>query len=89
MIKETAITINASSKGQKVESKGAKRYEIEKKVGAGTFGTVHRARDRNTLELVAIKKVYQDRNYKNRELDILKMLAHPNVLSMKDSFFTY
>ena len=38
---------------------------------------------------MAIKKVFQDRNYKNRELDILKMLSHPNVLSMKDSYFTY
>ena len=62
---------------------------MEKQVGSGTFGTVHKARDKKTLEVVAIKKVYQDKNYKNRELDILKMLNHPNVLSMKDSFFTY
>lgn len=68
---------------------GAQRYEVEKKVGSGTFGTVHKARDKKSLEIVAIKKVYQDKNYKNRELDILKMLDHPNVLSMKDSFFTY
>ena len=51
--------------------KGETRYEVEKKVGCGTFGTVHKARDRKTLDVVAIKKVYQDRNYKNRELDIL------------------
>lgn len=50
---------------------------------------MHKARDRKTLDVVAIKKVFQDKNYKNRELDILKMLKHPNVLSMKDSFFTY
>jgi serine/threonine protein kinase len=58
-------------------------------VGSGTFGTVFKARDKKTLEIVAIKKVYQDKNYKNRELDILKTLNHPNVLSMKDSYFTY
>lgn len=62
---------------------------MSKKVGSGTFGTVHKARDKKTLEIVAIKKVFQDKNYKNRELDILKMLHHPNVLSMKDSYFTY
>ena len=68
---------------------GSNRYEIDKQVGSGTFGTVHQARDKKTLQIVAIKKVYQDKNYKNRELDILKMLDHPNVLSMKDSYFTY
>ncbi len=58
-------------------------------MGSGTFGTVFKVRDKKTLEIVAIKKVYQDKNYKNRELDILKTLNHPNVLSMKDSYFTY
>ena len=58
-------------------------------MGSGTFGTVHKARDKKTLDTVAIKKVYQDKNYKNRELEILKILNHPNVLSMKDSYFTY
>lgn len=62
---------------------------MDKKVGSGTFGTVFKARDKKTLETVAIKKVYQDKNYKNRELEILKILNHPNVLSMKDSYFTY
>lgn len=38
---------------------------------------------------MAIKKVFQDKNYKNRELEILKLLKHPNVLEMKDSYFTY
>ena len=79
----------ATSNTEATKCVGAQRYEVEKKVGSGTFGTVHKARDKKTLEVVAIKKVYQDKNYKNRELDILKMLGHPNVLSMKDSFFTF
>ena len=74
---------------QNIELKGENRYQQDKKVGSGTFGTVYKARDKKTLDVVAIKKVYQDKNYKNRELDILRMLNHPNVLSMKDSFFTY
>jgi hypothetical protein len=69
--------------------KGGERYEWERKVGAGTFGTVHKARDRKTLEVVAIKKVFQDPKYKNRELEILKMLKHPNVLEIKEHFLTY
>lgn len=82
------VDINKSTKNEK-PFVGSNRYEIDKQVGSGTFGTVHKARDKKTLEIVAIKKVYQDKNYKNRELDILKMLNHPNVLSMKDSYFTY
>lgn len=37
-------------------------------MGSGTFGIVYKARDRKTLEIVAIKKVFQDKKYKNREL---------------------
>jgi serine/threonine protein kinase len=32
--------------------------------------------------------VLQDKKYKNRELDILKEVKHPNILEMKDYFFT-
>jgi hypothetical protein len=38
--------------------------------------------------VVAIKKVLQDKKYKNREHEILKILNHQNVLQMKDAFFT-
>jgi glycogen synthase kinase 3 beta len=33
--------------------------------------------------------VFQDKKYKNRELEILKILNHPNILKMRDSFYTY
>jgi serine/threonine protein kinase len=68
---------------------GAARYAYEDKVGSGTFGVVHKARDKKTLELVAIKRVFQDKKYKNRELEILRTLNHPCVLRIRDSFFTY
>jgi serine/threonine protein kinase len=68
--------------------KGPNRYQLDRKIGSGTFGTVHRARDKKTLMVVAIKRVFQDKNYKNRELDILRVLKHPNVLAMRDSFLT-
>jgi len=41
-----------------------------------------------TGETVAIKKVYQDKRYKNRELQIMKELYHPNVITLKHAFFT-
>lgn len=37
---------------------------------------------------VAIKKVYQDKRYKNRELQILKILRHPFCIKMKHYFYT-
>lgn len=41
-----------------------------------------------TGEQVAIKKVLQDKRYKNRELQIMRMLEHPNVVELKHSFFS-
>lgn len=57
-------------------------------MGSGTFGVVYKGRNKMNLEVVAIKKVFQDKKYKNREGEILKLLNHYNVLKMKDSFFT-
>jgi serine/threonine protein kinase len=41
-----------------------------------------------TSEKVAIKKVYQDKRYKNRELQIMKDLFHCNVITLKNAFYT-
>jgi serine/threonine protein kinase len=37
---------------------------------------------------VAIKKVFQDKRYKNRELEIIKELNHPNVIKLRQAFYT-
>lgn len=37
---------------------------------------------------VAIKKVLQDKRFKNRELQIMKMMNHPNVVSLKHCFYS-
>ena len=50
--------------------------------------TFLQAKCRETGEIVAIKKVLQDKRYKNRELQIMQMLDHPNVISLKHSFFS-
>lgn len=42
------------------------RYEIEGVAGKGTFGVVYFGQDRKTGERIAIKKVLQDKKYKNR-----------------------
>ena len=42
-----------------------------------------------TGQKVAIKKVLQDRRFKNRELDIMRMVSHPNIVRLLHCFFTY
>jgi len=37
---------------------------------------------------VAIKKVFQDKRYKNRELQIMKELNHPNVCVLRQFFYS-
>ncbi|CAD8114881.1 unnamed protein product [Paramecium sonneborni] len=65
-----------------------KDFTLEQVVGTGTFGMVHLATDNRTKEKVAIKKVYQDRRYKNREHLIIQELNHPCVVMLRHSFFT-
>lgn len=37
---------------------------------------------------MAIKKVLQDKRYKNRELQTMRLLDHPNVVSLRHFFFS-
>jgi len=41
-----------------------------------------------TGETVAIKKVLQDKRYKNRELQTMRLLDHPNVVALKHCFLS-
>jgi glycogen synthase kinase 3 beta len=63
-------------------------YTATQIIGSGSFGVVYQAVISETGEYVAIKKVFQDKRYKNRELQMLKELNHPNVIKMRQSFYT-
>jgi glycogen synthase kinase 3 beta len=63
-------------------------FSILSIIGHGTFGVVYRAKEEKTGGIFAIKRVFQDKKYKNRELEILKDLNHPNVISLKHFFYT-
>eukprot|EP00184_Porphyridium_aerugineum_P007347 CAMPEP_0184707374 /NCGR_PEP_ID=MMETSP0313-20130426/37237_1 /TAXON_ID=2792 /ORGANISM="Porphyridium aerugineum, Strain SAG 1380-2" /LENGTH=424 /DNA_ID=CAMNT_0027168949 /DNA_START=737 /DNA_END=2011 /DNA_ORIENTATION=- len=63
-------------------------YSAAKVVGNGSFGVVFQATVCETGEIVAIKKVLQDRRFKNRELQIMRSLDHPNVVSLKHCFYS-
>lgn len=63
-------------------------YSAERVIGNGSFGVVYQASVNLTGETVAIKKVLQDRRYKNRELQIMRMVSHPNIVSVRDCFYS-
>ena len=60
-------------------------------IGHGSFGAVFLAKVSGTNEMVAIKKVLQDRRFKNRELQVMRQLAlqpHPYVVHLRHYFIT-
>ena len=57
-------------------------------IGQGTFGKVFKGRMRRTGETVAIKKVFQDPKYKNREVQIVNMLRGDFLMKVLGSFTT-
>lgn len=67
---------------------GTLSYRADKVVGNGTFGVVFLATCLEMDEQLAIKRVLQDRRYKNRELSIMLSLNHPNVIGLKHHFYT-
>jgi len=43
-------------------------------IGQGTFGKVFKSTIKKSGQIVAVKKVFQDPKYKNREVEIVSML---------------
>jgi len=66
-------------------------YAAERIIGNGSFGVVFQAAVVETGEVVAIKKVLQDKRFKNRELQIMKQLVkdpHSNIVGLKHCFYS-
>ncbi|XP_062212968.1 shaggy-related protein kinase kappa-like [Phragmites australis] len=85
---EAGHIIATTIRGRNGLPKQSVTYIAEHVVGTGSFGVVYQAKCRETGEIVAIKKVLQDKRYKNRELQIMHMLDHPNIIGLKHYFFS-
>ncbi|WOG83890.1 hypothetical protein DCAR_0103068 [Daucus carota subsp. sativus] len=85
---ETGHIIVTTIGGRNGQPKQTISYMAERVVGQGSFGVVFQAKCLETGEAVAIKKVLQDKRYKNRELQTMRVLDHPNVVSLKHCFFS-
>lgn len=79
---------NKSSTKQAITQNKKANFTLNQVVGSGTFGMVYLATNNETGEKVAIKKVFQDKRYKNREHLIIQELNHPTCIKLKQSFFT-
>eukprot|EP01018_Ginkgo_biloba_P015177 Gb_08050 [translate_table: standard] len=85
---EAGHIISTTIGGRNGQPKQTISYMAERVVGTGSFGIVFQAKCLETGESVAIKKVLQDKRYKNRELHLMRFLDHPNVVSLKHCFFS-
>ncbi|KAL0712312.1 hypothetical protein Bca4012_019290 [Brassica carinata] len=85
---ETGQVITTTVGGRDGKPKQTISYMAQRVVGTGSFGVVFQAKCLETGEQVAIKKVLQDKRYKNRELQIMRLQDHPNVVRLRHSFFS-
>ncbi|XP_070800530.1 cyclin-dependent kinase 12 isoform X2 [Pituophis catenifer annectens] len=66
------------------------KFDIIGIIGEGTYGQVYKAKDKDTGELVALKKVRLDNEKEGfpitaiREIKILRQLIHQSVVNMKE-----
>ncbi|CAM0957395.1 unnamed protein product [Alopecurus aequalis] len=84
----TGHIISTTIGGKNGEPKQTISYMAERVVGTGSFGIVFQAKCLETGEAVAIKKVIQDPRYKNRELQLMRSINHPNIVCLKHCFFS-
>ncbi|KAI8522529.1 hypothetical protein RHMOL_Rhmol13G0003900 [Rhododendron molle] len=71
-----------------VDGNGTEAGHIIVTTIGGRNGQPKQAKCLETGETVAIKKVLQDKRYKNRELQTMRLLDHPNVVALKHCFFS-
>ncbi|GAA5908679.1 hypothetical protein JCM8208_002185 [Rhodotorula glutinis] len=59
-------------------------YRVVGEAGHGSFGVVHKAELlQGGTGVVAIKRTKQDKRFKNRELQIMSAVAHPNIVKLR------
>lgn len=64
------------------------QYTQSNMVGHGSFGVVFQTQLIPSNEVAAIKRVLQDKRFKNRELQIMKLVHHRNIVDLKHYFYT-
>lgn len=72
-----------------VKSERFKRYSLGKLIDHGSFGVVYEAIDNQTGYKVAVKKLFIDHRYQNRELEMLQAVdGHQHILRLDDYYYS-
>ncbi|CAH1795883.1 unnamed protein product [Owenia fusiformis] len=82
------VTTVVATPGQGPDRPQEVSYTDTKVIGNGSFGVVYQAKLCDSSEHVAIKKVLQDKRFKNRELQIMRKLEHVNIVKLKFFFYS-
>uniref|UniRef100_A0AAY5KX87 Glycogen synthase kinase-3 beta n=1 Tax=Esox lucius TaxID=8010 RepID=A0AAY5KX87_ESOLU len=82
------VTTVVATPGQGSDRPQEVSYTDTKVIGNGSFGVVYQAKLCDSGELVAIKKVLQDKRFKNRELQIMRKLDHCNIVRLRYFFYS-
>ena len=76
----------ASQKRFVQEASQLDKYDKKEKLGEGTYGVVYKAINKETGEMVALKKIRLEKEDDGvpstaiREISLLKGLKHPNIV---------
>ncbi|KAF6263903.1 kinase-like domain-containing protein [Scenedesmus sp. NREL 46B-D3] len=71
------------------------RYERLQELGSGSYAVVYKARNRETDEVIALKKLrfgFDEQGLPSstlREISLLKELKHPNIVELKDIIYGF
>ncbi|XP_062399432.1 inhibitor of nuclear factor kappa-B kinase subunit beta [Sardina pilchardus] len=77
------------SRGPTLQPQAYGSWELKERLGTGGFGNVTRWQNKDTEEQIAIKQCRQELSTRNKErwcleIQIMKRLAHENVVAAKD-----
>jgi hypothetical protein len=77
--------VHAAHVNEEMNWSGENLFAIEKKLGAGAFGTVYMGRHVTSKTCLAIKELSyhskEDEAEVQKEIDVLKQCTHPNIVS--------